>query len=284
MPIPVAANRGGTLRSAELLHILTALSPVSAEEAATTPLFRYAKELVEMSAKEKKYHTWISHDRVMRWYRDRARAAGVQHVDLIKMHSFRIGGATAMMAAGISAEEIKTRGRWASDVYQIYCRVCEGRLLEISKAMSNVRTDSFIGRGDSFFSFAAGANKDLPADVDTEAAGTMDEQANEDELMSEACSDDEEMGEFGGIVHGTGPSWSASTSQYRPICTHPCSCLQRALLRGRLGHARRASTSGARGIVRAGATSRRHSVLLIQRRFGDARDVSQRHATTRRPR
>ena len=197
VPIPVAADRGGTLRSAELLHILTALSPVSAEEAATTPLFRYAKELVEMSAKEKKYHTWISHDRVMRWYRDRARAAGVQHVDLIKMHSFRIGGATAMMAAGISAEEIKTRGRWASDVYQIYCRVCEGRLLEISKAMSNVRTDSFIGRGDSFFSFAAGANKDLPADVDTEAAGTMDEQADEDELMSEAYSDDEEMGEFG---------------------------------------------------------------------------------------
>ena len=91
VPIPIAANRGGTLRSAELLHILTALSPVTAEEAATTPLFRYAKELVEMSAREKKYHTWISHNRVMRWYRGRARAAGVQHVDLIKMHSFRIG-------------------------------------------------------------------------------------------------------------------------------------------------------------------------------------------------
>ena len=91
VPIPIAANRGGTLRSAERLHILTALSPVTAEEAATTPLFRYAKELVEMSAREKKYHTWISHNRVMRWYRGRARAAGVQHVDLIKMHSFRIG-------------------------------------------------------------------------------------------------------------------------------------------------------------------------------------------------
>ena len=77
-----------------------------------------------------------------------------------------------------------------------------------------------------------------------------------------------------GTVHGTGPSWSASASQYRPICTHPCSCLQRALLRGRLGHARRANTSGARGTVRAGAASRRHSFLLVQRRFGDARDVN----------
>ena len=72
---------------------------------------------------------------------------------------------------------------------------------------------------------------------------------------------------------GARPSWSVLTSQYRPICTHPRSCLQRALLRGRLGHARRASTSGAQGIVQAGATSRRHSVLLIQHRFGDARDA-----------
>ena len=31
--------------------------------------------------------------------------------------------------------------------------------------------------------------------VDTEAVGTVDEQ--DDELMGEACSDDEEMGEFG---------------------------------------------------------------------------------------
>ena len=73
---------------------------------------------------------------------------------------------------------------------------------------------------------------------------------------------------------GTRPSWSVSASQYRPICTHPRSCLQRSLLRGRLGHARRARTSGAQGIVQAGATSRRHSVLLIQRRFGDTRDVN----------
>ena len=72
---------------------------------------------------------------------------------------------------------------------------------------------------------------------------------------------------------GARPSWSVLTSQYRPICTHPRSCLQRALLRGRLGHARRASTSGAQGIVQVGATSHRHSVLLIQHRFGDAHDA-----------
>jgi hypothetical protein len=40
-------------------------------------------------------------------------------------------------------------------------------------------------------------------------------------------------------------------------------------------------TSGAQGIVQAGATSRRHSVLLIQRRFGDARDVNRGPCTAR---
>ena len=63
-----------------------------------------------------------------------------------------------MMAAGVSAEEIKVMGRWASDVYQIYCRVCEGRLLHISQLMATADTTQFIGRGDSFFNAMAGVN------------------------------------------------------------------------------------------------------------------------------
>ena len=76
------------------------------------------------------------------------------------------------------------------------------------------------------------------------------------------------------------PSARAATSPHRhrarhrtlmvslgfPIPSHlhtPLSCLQRALLRGRLGHARRASTSGAQGIVRAGATSRTIPLPLL---------------------
>lgn len=160
VPVVVSAFRGGNLRSAELLHILMSLSPAKEGQEATTPAFRYAREMVEMTPRERNLHQWISHRRVMKWYRSRCEAAGVnkEQSDKVKMHSFRIGGATAMMAAGVSAEEIKVMGRWASDVYQIYCRVCEGRLLHISQLMATADTTQFIGRGDSFFNAMAGVN------------------------------------------------------------------------------------------------------------------------------
>ena len=63
--------------------------------------------------------------------------------------------------------------------------------------MNRIEPSNWKGPRWSDRSFAAGANKDSPAIVDTEAAGTVGEQADEDELMDEACSDDEEMGEFG---------------------------------------------------------------------------------------
>ena len=79
-----------------------------------------------------------------------------------------------MLAAGISAEEIKIRGRWASGVYEIYCRVCESRLLEISSKMSNVNTDVFIGRGEGFFNMAAGTTHDANDNDDLEVEGDGD--------------------------------------------------------------------------------------------------------------
>ena len=49
-------------------------------------------------------------------------------------------------------------GRWASDVYQVYCRVCEGRLLHISQLMATADTTQLIGRGGKVFSAMAGVN------------------------------------------------------------------------------------------------------------------------------
>ena len=39
-------------------------------------------------------------------------------------HSLRIGGATAMFAAGASETVIRTMGRWSSDCYRLYVRAC----------------------------------------------------------------------------------------------------------------------------------------------------------------
>ena len=77
VPVVVAAFRGGNLRSAELLHILLSLSPSKKGQELTTPVFRYAREMVEMSPRDRHYHQWISHRRVMGWCRSRCEAAGV---------------------------------------------------------------------------------------------------------------------------------------------------------------------------------------------------------------
>ena len=68
VPVVVSAFRGGNLRSAELLHILMSLSPSRKGQEATTPVFRYAREAVEMSPRDRRLHQWISHKRVMTWY------------------------------------------------------------------------------------------------------------------------------------------------------------------------------------------------------------------------
>jgi hypothetical protein len=57
-------------------------------------------------------------------------------------HSLRIGGATALFAAGASPEVIRTMGRWSSDCYRLYVRACWQHSLEWSKvAGSTTVTD-----------------------------------------------------------------------------------------------------------------------------------------------
>ena len=39
-------------------------------------------------------------------------------------HSLRIGGATALFAAGATETVIRTMGRWSSDIHRLYVRAC----------------------------------------------------------------------------------------------------------------------------------------------------------------
>ena len=45
-------------------------------------------------------------------------------------HSFRIGSATALLAAGADETVIRTMGRWCSDIHQLYVRACYERCCE----------------------------------------------------------------------------------------------------------------------------------------------------------
>ena len=48
-------------------------------------------------------------------------------------HSYRIGGATALFAAGADCTVIRTMGRWSSDCYRLYVRACFAQTLEWSR-------------------------------------------------------------------------------------------------------------------------------------------------------
>ena len=51
-------------------------------------------------------------------------------------HSLRIGGTTALFAAGLPANAIKLFGRWKSDCYQVYTRIEHTLLASISNMIA----------------------------------------------------------------------------------------------------------------------------------------------------
>ena len=85
-----------------------------------------------------------------------------------------IDGATALiMAMGVGPSLIKNKGRWASGVYEIYCRVCKGKMLELSHLMSRADTNQWLSKNDGFFDTAAGCEPD-PEDVAVSEDGDSD--------------------------------------------------------------------------------------------------------------
>ena len=114
----------------------------------------------------------------MHWYHQRAEEANIPHHRLIKPHSFRIGGATAIMAAGHSRQTIKNMGRWASDVYLIYARVCKDRLLEISGDLARTDTRQWLNAEDGFFDAEAGLDA-AEAQDDSDSEGEFGEDEDD---------------------------------------------------------------------------------------------------------
>eukprot|EP00966_Prymnesium_polylepis_P018184 419422-Prymnesium_polylepis.1 len=56
-----------------------------------------------------------------------------QHPEHFGAHSLRIGGATALFAAGADPTIIRTMGRWSSDSYRLYVRACFPQTIEWSR-------------------------------------------------------------------------------------------------------------------------------------------------------
>jgi hypothetical protein len=60
-------------------------------------------------------------------------------------HSLRIGGATALFAAGADETVIRTMGRWSSDCYRLYVRACFESTLKWTRAAGSTQVHDVAG-------------------------------------------------------------------------------------------------------------------------------------------
>lgn len=110
--VPLLIGGGGEFidAAAEMINLF-AVDPSDPSAADSTPLFRNADG------------TAITEDQLRATVKLVMQAVG-QNPAEFGAHSLRIGGATALFAAGATQLDIMTMGRWSSDCYRLYVRAC----------------------------------------------------------------------------------------------------------------------------------------------------------------
>ena len=110
--VPLVIGGGGECVDAcfEVQRMLE-MDPTPVGQEATTPMFRKADGAA------------FTTDDIRNVVRQLCVAVGEDPLDF-GAHSLRIGGATALFAAGADPLHIRTMGRWSSDCYRLYVRAC----------------------------------------------------------------------------------------------------------------------------------------------------------------
>lgn len=122
-------DKDAPTNAAFALQRLFQVDPCPKEEMASTPLFRRPGTKVP-----------ILYNDALKVLKHLARIIG-RDPKTFGLHSFRIGGATALLAAGCPAETIKAMGRWNSDVYRLYCRADAYGVMKWKRAMGRAKVD-----------------------------------------------------------------------------------------------------------------------------------------------
>ena len=63
-------------------------------------------------------------------------------------HSYRIGGATALFAAGANETVIRTMGRWSSDLHRLYVRACFEQCVDWTRKAGSAQVSDLSGSYD----------------------------------------------------------------------------------------------------------------------------------------
>ena len=110
---PLVIGAGGAFVDAvaEVRNMLE-VDPVDPRDAHLTPLFR-----------DPLTNTPLRYDTINHAIKTLMAAIG-ENPDEFSTHSMRIGGATALFAAGANETVIRTMGRWSSDMHRLYVRAC----------------------------------------------------------------------------------------------------------------------------------------------------------------
>ena len=129
--VPLIIGAGGSFIDAvaEMKNLLI-VDPVPAANAASTPMFRTGR----LAHERKPLRT----DDVRSFTRVLMASIG-EDASQFGAHSYRIGGATALFAAGADPTVIRTMGRWSSDIYRLYVRACFAQTIEWSKRAGSQR-------------------------------------------------------------------------------------------------------------------------------------------------
>ena len=106
---------------AEVINMLRVDPLLPGQDASRVPLFRIPGT-----------HEPLRTDDVLTTTRQLMGAIG-ENPSQFGTHSYRIGGATALFAAGADETVIRTMGRWSSDIHQLYVRACFERCSDWSR-------------------------------------------------------------------------------------------------------------------------------------------------------
>jgi len=131
--VPIVIGGGGEFvdAAAEVRRMLD-LDPTPEGERMTTPMFR------------KPDGSAFTTDDIRNIVRQIVFAIGEDPAEF-GAHSLRIGGATALFAAGADPIHIRTMGRWSSDCYRLYVRACFEQTMAWTRRLGSQKVHDIQG-------------------------------------------------------------------------------------------------------------------------------------------